>query len=161
MLIRDYERRDASAITQLFYDAVHSVNRQDYSKEQVRAWVPEVPDPEIWHVRMSERCTSVAEDNGQILAFAELEDDGHLDMFYCRSNFVRSGVGSKLYSAIEVPALDLRIARIFAEVSITARPFFERCGFSAVQQQTVLRRGVELTNFQMEKRLNQILDGGE
>lgn len=41
--------------------------------------------------------------------------------------------------------------RIYAEVSITARPFFASKGFQVIKQQTVRIHGVELTNFVMEK----------
>ena len=44
--IRYYEAEDALQIARLFYETVRSVNRADYSEEQVQAWAPEVPDPE-------------------------------------------------------------------------------------------------------------------
>jgi putative acetyltransferase len=151
--IRQYDLHDAPAIAQLFYETIHSINRKDYSEEEVRAVAPEVPDADIWHLRMSQRHTLVAEDNSQILAFAELESDGHLDMFYCRADAVGRGIGRQLYRTVEAQAAELSIVRLFAEVSITARPFFERCGFSIVQQQIVVRQGIKLTNYVMEKRL--------
>ena len=43
------------------------------------------------------------------------------------------------------------VARYFSEVSITARPFYERMGFKVVNDQQVDMRGVTLTNFVMEK----------
>ena len=39
------------------------------------------------------------------------------------------------------------------EASITARGFFARRGYALKGEQTVFRRGVALTNYQMEKRL--------
>lgn len=153
MLIRDYKRTDAAAITWLFYETVHFVNLQHYSEQQVYAWAPAVPEPEIWHSRLSQRCTLVAEENGQIIAFAELEHDGHLDMFYCRKDAIRRGVGRSLYEAVEQKAVGLRLEHIFTDASITAVPFFEHCGFFVVQQQAVMREGIELSNFRMEKRL--------
>ncbi|MEF9974880.1 MAG: GNAT family N-acetyltransferase, partial [Clostridia bacterium] len=32
-----------------------------------------------------------------------------------------------------------------------ARPFFEKCGYRVIRENTVLRAGVALTNYQMEK----------
>jgi putative acetyltransferase len=159
MLIRDYNQGDAAAITRLFYETIRFVNLQDYSEQQVRAWAPVVPDPEIWHSRMSERYTLVAEESGQILAFAELERDGHLDMFYCRKEVIRRGVGRSLYRAVELKAIGLRLEGIFTDASITARPFFEHCGFSIIREQIVTRGGIELSNFRMEKRLPASLNG--
>jgi N-acetylglutamate synthase-like GNAT family acetyltransferase len=102
---------------------------------------------------MSQRCTLVAEGDGQIIAFAELERDGHLDMFYCRKDVLRRGVGRSLYGAVELKAVGLQLERIFTEASVTARPFFEHCGFFTVCRQTVTRGGIELSNFKMEKPL--------
>ena len=51
------------------------------------------------------------------------------------------------------------IGRVFTEASVTARPFFERRGFRVVRERRVARRGVQLTNFAMEKPLRPP-DGG-
>jgi len=151
--VRDYEAGDAEPICRLFYETVRAVNLRDYSPEQVRAWAPEVPDPDAWHGRMSGRHTLVAEDGDGISGFAELERDGHLDMLYCRRDAVGRGVGSALYGAVEERARVLGAKKISTEASITARPFFERHGFRVLRQNTVSRGSVGLTNFSMEKTL--------
>jgi Acetyltransferase (GNAT) domain len=93
MLIRDYRRSDAADLARLFYETIHSVNRENYSERQLDAWAPDLPDPEVWHLRMSRSCTLVAEENDELVAFAELEPDGHLNMFYCHKDAVGRGVG--------------------------------------------------------------------
>jgi putative acetyltransferase len=151
--IRDYWAGDATEIVQLFYETVRSVNRVDYSDEQVEAWAPEVPDREEWHARMASRRTIVAEQEGEVVGFVELEDDGHLDMLYLRKDAVGRGIARLLYEAVEREVRGRGLGRIFTEASITARPFFERQGFDVVREQTVSRRGVSMTNFAMEKDL--------
>jgi putative acetyltransferase len=153
--IRDYAADDACAITRLFYETVHSVNQADYSEEQVEAWAPVVPDQQAWNARMSEpgRRTLVAEEDDEVVGFAELEDNGHLDILYLRRDAVGRGVGWRLYKAVEREARSLGLRRIFTESSITARPFFERHGFRVVREQRVWCRRVEMTNFAMEKPL--------
>jgi putative acetyltransferase len=151
--IRYYTAADAPAIVRLYFDTVRSVNRADYSEEQVEAWAPGVPDPEEWHARMSGRRTLVAEEDGGVVGFAELEGDGHLDMLYVRGDAGGGGVGRRLYEAVEREAKGKGLKRIFTEASITARPFFERRGFRVLREQTVLRRGIALTNFVMRKDL--------
>lgn len=152
--IRAYEKRDAPEIVRLFYETVHSINRSGYSQEQLEVWAPEIPDVATWHRRMAARYTLVAEEDGEVLGFAELEEDGHLDMFYLRKDAVGRGVAFQLYQAIEREARKCGVCRISTEASITARPFFGRQGFRVVREQTVRRRGVELKNFIMEKKLD-------
>ena len=152
-VVRDYEPGDAEPICRLFYETVRTVNLGDYSPEQVRAWAPEIPDPAAWHERMSGRHTLVADEGGEIVGFAELEESGHLDMLYCRADAVGRGVGSLLYAAVEGRARGLDLARISTEASITARPFFGRHGFAVLRRNTVWQEGTALTNFSMQKAL--------
>ena len=159
--IRDYAAGDASEIVRLFYATIRSVNRADYSDEQVEAWAPGVTDTGEWHARMTGRRTLVAEEGGEVVGFAELEEDGHLDMLYVRGNSVGRGVGRRLYRAVEREARGRGLGQIFTEASVTARPFFERRGFRIVRERTIVRRGVELTNFAMEKPLRPPYAEGE
>ena len=151
--IRYYEAGDAPEIVRLFFETVRSVNRANYSDEQLEAWAPGVPDPEEWHARMAGRRTLVAEEGGEVVGFAELEYDGRLDMLYVRKDAVGRGVGRRLYEAVEREARGQGLGWIFTEASITARPFFEQQGFRVVREQMVSRRGVSMSNFVMEKEL--------
>ena len=89
--------------------------------------------------------------NEVIVGFAEFEPSGYIDCFYVHHEYQGKGVGSALMVSIFGKAEQDDIKRIFAEVSITARPFFEAKGFKVVKEQTVTLRGVQLTNFVMEK----------
>jgi GNAT superfamily N-acetyltransferase len=151
--IRDYRGGDAPEIARLFYGTVRSVNRADYSDEQVEAWAPGVPNPEELHARVFNHRTLVTEEDGEVVGFAVLEGDGHLDMLFVRQDAVGRGVGRRLYEATEQAARGWGLGRIFTEASITARPFFERRGFRVVHEQTVAPRGVPMINFAMEKGL--------
>ena len=60
-------------------------------------------------------------------------------------------MGSKLFSFLEVRAQDRGIAQLSAEVSITAKPFFESRGFTVSEKQVVIQRGVEMINYKMHR----------
>ena len=153
MLIRPYKPTDAAQIVMLFHDTIHAVCGADYTPEQLDAWAPEIPDPAAWHGRMAPRHTLVADQAGEILAFAELEENGTLHMFYCRHDSQRQGIGSRLFGEIQTAARGLGLKRMVTQASITARPFFERQGFRVVKRNSIERAGVELTNFTMAKSL--------
>lgn len=151
--IRDYRDEDTEAIMRLFHDTVHAVNGRDYSPEQVAVWAPAAMDRARWAASLARKRTFVAEEEGTIVGFAELEGDGHVDRFYCHKEHQGQGVGTRLLATIEAEARRLGCPHLFAEVSITARPFFERRGFRVLAEQTVLLAGVAFVNYRMEKRL--------
>ncbi len=161
MLIRLFQKQDSDRIAQLFHDTIREVNIRDYSHAQVQAWAPD----DLYFTNWIERCTSnftyVAEEEGEIIGFAQLETDGHIDCFYCHKDYQRCGVGTRLYRAIEAKALELKIEHLFVEVSITARAFFKSRGFTVVKEQQVTCRGEKLINFVMEKSLAKYLEKSE
>ncbi|MEA5507797.1 GNAT family N-acetyltransferase [Halotia wernerae UHCC 0503] len=151
MRVRTYEISDTAAIMKLFYDTVHEVNIRDYTKEQVDAWTPANMDTEAWISSLKSKFTYVVEQSEHIIGFGELEDNGHIDRFYCHKDFQRKGVGTKILEAIELKASCLGIKKLLTEASITAKPFFLSNKFTVVRKQKVERRGQILINFVMEK----------
>ena len=154
MHIRYATKDDAAQIMRLFYDTVHAINSRDYTHEQVDVWAPGDMNLERWCERQDTRTTLVAESDGQILGFAELEASEHIDCFYVHKDYQGQGVGARLLQAIvEMATIDIHAVKLFAEVSITARPFFERHAFKVIHAQDILVRGITLRNYVMERRL--------
>lgn len=156
MLIRDVKASDLPEIARLFYETVHHVNAQDYTAEQLEAWAPRVYESSVWEERFRDRQVYVAEDQSQVVGFAEFESTGHIDCFYVHHQKQRCGVGAQLMAQIESDAKSQGISRLFAEVSLTARPFFECQGFGVVRQQECLCRGVTFEQFLMAKQLTDL-----
>jgi putative acetyltransferase len=153
MKIRLFEKQDAEKLARLFHETVREINIRDYSRNQVEAWAPDNIYFREWEKICSNRFTYVADDEGVIAGFGELELNGHIDCFYCHKNYQGCGVGRQIYQAIEVKALDLGISRLVTEASITAKPFFQRMGFSIVKEQKITCRGEIFINYVMEKSL--------
>ena len=76
MMVRRFEPRDAEQIARLFHDTIRTVNLGDYTQEQVEAWAPADIHFRDWAAACSNRCTFVAEQDGLILGFGELEPNG-------------------------------------------------------------------------------------
>ncbi|HEY9654356.1 MAG TPA: GNAT family N-acetyltransferase, partial [Crinalium sp.] len=76
MKIRLFEKQDAETVARLFYETVREINSRDYSSKQVKAWAPDDLHFRDWETRCSSRFTYVADDEGVIAGFGELEPDG-------------------------------------------------------------------------------------
>jgi putative acetyltransferase len=151
--IRPYETTDAGALAELFHAAARGTAPRDYTEAQVRAWSPEVVEPQRFAARCAARPTWVATIENDIAGFSDLERDGHIDMLFVHPNYQRRGVASALLQFLESEARSRRLQRLYAEASITARPVFEKAGFRSLAMQTVMIRGVAMNNFRMEKVL--------
>ncbi|MEH1797139.1 hypothetical protein [Nostoc sp.] len=81
MRLRIYEIADTEEIMKLFYDTIHEVNIHDYTQEQVDAWAPANMNIDVWIKGLGSKFTYVAEENGKIIGFGELEANGHIDRF--------------------------------------------------------------------------------
>lgn len=153
--IRDYRPDDVQALASIFFNTIHRINTAHYTKEQVDVWAPESSlETEGWAKKFLRTKPIVAVVGDEVVGFAEFEPNGHIDCFYCHHEWIGKGVGSALMREILIRAKRHNISPIFAEVSITAKPFFEKQGFVVITEQTIIRKGVELTNYKMERICN-------
>ena len=116
------------------------------------------PDEEKWRARQTSRTTFVDELDGIIRGFAELEDNGHIGAVYVHADYQREGIASALLSEIEKDAVARGATCLSTEASITARPFFEKCGFETVAVQDVEYLEQIFRNYRMHKQLNQTME---
>ncbi len=153
MIVRAYVPADVDALIDLFRQAVRRTAIRDYTEAQVMAWAPDVVERERWVERRASRPTWVAEIDGRIAGFIDLEPDGHVDMMYVHPEFKGRGVATALMAKLEEAAAAQKLGRLYTEASITAKPFFEKKGFRVISAQTVHVRGQDLLNYRMEKIL--------
>ncbi|MBY7730102.1 GNAT family N-acetyltransferase [Vibrio splendidus] len=149
--IRNYQASDAKALWEIYFHTVRNINIRDYSQEQVEAWAPSGFEPELWKKCLHRIQPFVAELDGCVVGYTDLQPSGLVDHFFCHHEYQGRGVGRALMEHVFTIGQIRGVSRYFSEVSITARPFYERMGFKVVNDQQVDMRGVTLTNFVMEK----------
>jgi putative acetyltransferase len=151
IIIRKYTEQDAQATWLLFFNAIRNINIQDYTQLQVEAWAPDSMDLFIWNKRMIDIEPFIAEISGEIVGYADLQNDGYIDHFFCHAQRQRAGIGRALFTHILNVGKELKIKHYYSQVSITAKPFFEHFGFKVIKQQTNEIRGQQLINYYMQK----------
>ena len=117
------------------------------------AWAPDSIDREARALRHASKPTWIAETAGMMIGFSDLEPDGHVDCMYVHPDHQGRGVATRLLVEVESTAREQGLNRLYSEVSITARPFFECRGFRVIAPQIVTARGQKFLNFRMEKSL--------
>ena len=148
MEVREYRSSDCPQMARLFYDTVHNVNAKDYSRIQLDAWADGNVCLEEWDYSFSRHLTLVAVDGDEIVGFGDMDEGGYLDRLYVGFRRQGEGIGTAICDLLESR---VRVQKYTVHASLTAKSFFERRGYVSVKKQRVYRRGVELTNFVMEK----------
>ena len=144
--IRQYKEKDCVSISNLFYETVHSVNAKDYMQAQLFAWAKNRTQLLSKNDAFLNQFTLVAEIGEDIIGFGSIDESNCLDMLYVGKDFLRQGVATALCNQLEKGR---RVVKTYA--SITAKPFFEKRGYTVVRENHVERLGLILTNYEMQK----------
>ena len=146
----DYDKKYLKQIVELFTNTIHNINKKDYVKEQLNAWANPNYDLNIWDKRFEKSKPYLCVLEDEVVGFCEYYD-GYIDCFYVHYKYQNCGIGKLLLNHISKIAKEKNIDKIKADVSITAKPFFEKFDFIEVKKNVVKRNNVELINFSMEK----------
>ncbi|WP_061008491.1 GNAT family N-acetyltransferase [Vibrio sp. CUB2] len=155
MIIREFREQDAPILWALFYNTIRNINLRDYTEQQVKAWAPDEFDAQLWLKKMTAIQPFVAELDGVIVGYSDVQPSGLVDHFFCHHEYQGQGVGRALMTHVIKQAEEKGLDRIYSEVSITARPFYEHMGFTVVNEQQIEVRGATLTNYVMERHLDE------
>jgi len=90
----------------------------------------------------------------QIVGFSSITSQGYLHSMFVHKDFQGKGIATILLKEIERYAIEQGMERITSEVSLTARPFFKRQGYTVEKEQKRQANKLSLTNFWMQKTLN-------
>ena len=148
MVIRAYRSEDCPTLAQIYYETIHTVNAADYTKAQLDAWATGNVDLAVWDAYFLARHSFVAEQDGFILGFADMDDTGYLGRLYVHHDHQGKGIGKALCYAVEGA---VQVPRYTLHSSITAKPFYEKLGYRTVEMRQMPRKDQFITIFVMEK----------
>lgn len=150
MQLRRATANDVEQLKTLYFNTILTVNVKDYNQEQVAAWASTADRTENLLKRIREQHFYVTYNAETVITgFASLAKDGYLDMMYVHKDFQRMGIATLLINKIFETARELALATLITEASITAKPFFEKHGFTVLEEQTVFIKEVPLKNYRM------------
>ena len=165
--LRRAEESDIPAITGLYRDTVRRINSGDYSEKQIEVWSSSAENYNRWKDAVTQQYfmlaeTGVSGKNGtaetgksaKILAgFCSICPDGYLDFLYISSRYQRQGAAKLLVTEIERRAAEQKNPEIYSHVSKTAKGFFEKTGYTHMEDLQEMHKGVLFVNALMVKKI--------
>ncbi|GHT78904.1 acetyltransferase [Bacteroidia bacterium] len=152
--IRQANLSDIPVLKELYQNTILTVNRKDYTTEEVEDWASCVDVTAHLVEYFEEQHYVVAEnENRVIVGFASVNDAGYMHTLFVHKDFQHQGIATSLYKYIEVYAKEKGAKKVTSEVSITAKPFFEKQGFQVDEEQKRKANQLCLINYKMSKQL--------
>jgi len=151
--LRPYLPADARRCAEIFRSSINELAADDYDEEQREAWASRADDEQAFGARLTGALTLLAMIDGAVAGFASLKGVDHVDMLFVDPEFARQGAGGALIEALTKLAQARGAKRLTVDASDSARPLFDRQGFSA-ERRNLVRVGDEwLANTTMTKTL--------
>ena len=153
--IRTLDEKDVLQMRDLFCATVLNVNTRDYTEEEAKDWASCGERTERWKELLAyNQYVGAFDEHDCLVGFASMNKDGYLHSMFVHKDFQHKGIATQLLWEVERIARQYGVVHITSEVSLTARPFFEKKGYEVVKIQKCQANRLKLTNFVMRKLLN-------
>ncbi len=153
MNIRRYLEGEEPAIWQMYYSATRISVAKDYHRELIDRWAPHDKNMTQWAKRLKEKNPFIAVIGDEIVGMAEIDREGFIDYFYVHPSHQGRGIGKRLMDTLITEAKTHALERAFANVSKTAKTFFESQNFEVTEtRKNIILNHVAL-NFRMARTL--------
>ena len=147
-------KQDIPQMRALLRSTVLTVNSKDYTHEEVEDWASCGDSVEHWKELLAKNdYIGIFDGQGNIIGFSSMNSEGHLHSMFVHKDWQHQGMASRMLAEVENMAREYGVPKIVVEASITARPFFEKHGYTAVKAQKAKANRLYLTNYVMEKTL--------
>ncbi|WP_347219593.1 GNAT family N-acetyltransferase [Chryseobacterium sp.] len=153
ILIREATQQDLPEMLLLFQNTITSVCKADYNNDQLEAWKSGAENKERWLNVIKDQYILIAESENKMVGFCTLDQGNYIDLLFVHRDYQHQGIASLLYRLIEKEALQQQQNFLTADVSKTAKLFFESMGFTIIREQIVNVKGTDLINYKMQKIL--------
>ncbi|HEY0897406.1 MAG TPA: GNAT family N-acetyltransferase [Sphingobacteriaceae bacterium] len=144
---------DLPKLQTLYTETIENICVKDYGPEQIAAWTAGAGNLERWLTAIKTQYFLVARTGSTVTGFGSLKDGEYIDFLYVHKDYQGTGVAGKIYARLEQRAAGLGKRELTADVSRTARAFFEKKGFEVQRENQNLIRGVTVINYRMKKTL--------
>lgn len=145
---------DIPAMQRLVKETILGVNARDYTREEVADWASCLDNEARQRELLAAHGFIAAlDETGLMVGIASMNAEGYLHSLFVHKDWQGRGVASFLLDEVERKAREYGGKEIYCEVSLTARPFFEKRGYVVEKTQKQRANRLLLTNFAMRKRL--------
>lgn len=155
MKIRMATASDIDCFMAVVETSILALCREAYTQQQIDALLQQYPGPNLYKKWLTERILIVAENEGGIIGFAQLDpDSASIEAVHVLPAYTHRGIGRRLLNEIENIAAQRGLAKISLDSSLNAERFYAKCGYLRKgSSQFKCNNGIELETVAYEKAM--------
>ncbi len=152
--VRSMRIGEFNQVVKLIYDSVHTLCTNEYTKEELDAWVPYNMHMPTFKKSLC-RCFAIVavDEKKEIIGFMSTERDGYINRLYTRPDWVKKGVAKALLNKTEEWARKKNLSKLTLEASKTAELFYQKCGFIKIGEIRSVKNNLLFISAEMKKEL--------
>lgn len=152
--IRLATKNDLPEILRVFGSSIQAIPNTHYSQAQKLEWLKTIENTNRWEQALNQQLFWVVEVDKELAGFISLVvERGYIDFLYVDPKYWGQGLAKSLLTILQEFSVLNKLSELQSDVSITAKPFFERNGFQVLNRNENLRGKEVLVNFSMRKDL--------
>ena len=151
MNLRQITIKDQLELKKVYFDAIQSIDEKIYSQVQKRAWSSQVWDNPIFNKSITQGKGWLFCEKGIIIAFATRYPNNRIALFYCKGNFQRQGLGSKLLHKLENEAKKEGLESLSTEASLMSYKLFLKNEWKIIRKEKITINNIYFERYKMIK----------
>lgn len=157
IIIRNTLVEDMKAVMDAHRRSIIELCSKDYNDEQIKCWSTVKYSLDIWKCSVNDEFHLVVEKDGRIEGLCHAcihsEGVGEIKGLYFTKEIAGQGYGRKAFEQSLEFLKEGRCKKVIITGTKTARPFYEKMGFSCINERSLNIRGSDLICYSMEMYL--------
>jgi len=151
MNLRQITIKDQLELKKVYFDSIQSLDKKIYSESQKRAWSSQAWDNPNFDKSILKGKGWLLSEEGIIIAFATRYPNNRIALFYCKGEFQRKGIGSKLLHKLEDEAKKEGLESLTTEASLISFELFLKNGWEIIRKEKVTINNIFFERYKMIK----------
>jgi putative acetyltransferase len=153
--IRQFKRRDLSAVKELIYNTIDVCYLADYPTQAIQYFKQYHSDENILK-GAADGWTIVLEKDNRIVATGTIVDD-HIMRVFVDPEFQKQGFGKLVMNNLEEKAFSTGICKVSLDASLPSKKFYDSLGYTTCEKTYVeVDNGEKLHYYKMDKALKRL-----
>ena len=151
MNLRRITKKDQLELKKIYFDSILKIDESIYSREQKLAWASQAWDNMNFERTIIEGKGWLINERENTIAFIIRFPRNRIALFYCKGNYQRLGLGSKLLEKIEEEARKEGLTFLITEASLISFKLFIKSNWKIIRKEKIIIKNIIFERYKMIK----------